>query len=70
MSPLLEYLCLNSRPQQLLVLPSRVIDPLGYFLCRGYCAVLIIDYIGFKHHVNVPTRMFSDEDLTREKFTE
>jgi hypothetical protein len=48
--------------------------------------VLIIDYIGFEHHVNVllvstfqnifsvfnllPTSIFSDDDLTREKFTE
>jgi hypothetical protein len=48
--------------------------------------VLIIDYIGFEHHVNVylvstlqnfcsvfnllPTGIFSDDDLTREKFTE
>ena len=48
--------------------------------------MLIIDYIGFEHHVNVllvstfqnifsvfnllPTSIFSDDDLTREKFTE
>jgi hypothetical protein len=48
--------------------------------------VLIIDYIGFEHHVNIllvstlqnfssvfnllPTSIFSGDDLTREKFTE